>query len=298
MSKSKFKSLFLGTILFSLVLINLNAVKVHAILPNDKPAGDITPMEYTIDIPVEKVWVDNDDKAGFRPKSVIVVLKQKVDGKQKTLELSAENDWKGVFKNLPKYCCGGDVEQNYSIEELEVPKYYTKIEGDQYKGYLLTNTRDSIDIDVEKIWLNNSPTTKSVTIRLIRGNATEVASIELTAKDDWKGTFFDVPEMTAGGDVKAVYSIKEDPLPGYKEPVYGGNMEDGFTVGNEKEPSPSDADNGGQEEEGGKGGAPQDPGSKVTDGELPKTGGIPMIIMLGAGLSIGAFGSLMSNKKK
>ena len=54
-----------------------------------------------IDIPVEKVWDDSNDQDGKRPLDVTVTLYADGEKTEKTLTLSAGNDWKGGFTGLP-----------------------------------------------------------------------------------------------------------------------------------------------------------------------------------------------------
>ena len=54
-----------------------------------------------VEIPVTKIWKDNDNQDGVRPDKVTVRLL--ADGTEvASQELSAATDWKTVFTNLPK----------------------------------------------------------------------------------------------------------------------------------------------------------------------------------------------------
>lgn len=93
-------------------------------------------------IDVEKKW--SGDAKADRPDSVTIKLL--ADGKEtdKSLKLTAENDWKGTFKNLPKYSTanGEKSEIVYTVVEVEVPGYTSSISGSAAKGYVVTNTKD------------------------------------------------------------------------------------------------------------------------------------------------------------
>ncbi|RRD89724.1 Cna B-type domain-containing protein, partial [Clostridiales bacterium COT073_COT-073] len=98
-----------------------------------------------IKIPVEKKWV------GPEKDSVKVYLQ--INGNDVDPENSItlrKGNWKGEFKDLPKYNPDGS-EIAYGIRE-EVPAGYEhKIEGDKQKGFIITNTNvEKIKIPVEK----------------------------------------------------------------------------------------------------------------------------------------------------
>ncbi|MBE5036187.1 Cna B-type domain-containing protein, partial [Gallibacter intestinalis] len=93
---------------------------------------DVTNTQLT-EVNGEKVWNDNDDAAGKRPESITVKLLQNGDEiDQKTV--SAANQWKYSFTDLPKYDTDG-VEYAYTVEEKPVDGYESQV-----KGYTIINT--------------------------------------------------------------------------------------------------------------------------------------------------------------
>ena len=108
----------------------------------DTDAADIqvinTFTEAKIDILVKKVWNDNNDQDGKRPKSITVKLL--FNGSEgTTLTLSKENSWQGTFTGLDQYDDGGN-EITYTIKEVEVEGYETSITWYDTTGYTITNT--------------------------------------------------------------------------------------------------------------------------------------------------------------
>lgn len=95
----------------------------------------------TVDIPVEKKWVDGEGNAIAEGAESITVqlLKdgQAVSGK--TLILSAANNWEGSFQNFAKYNSDGTLIA-YTVDEVEVPGYTSDITGDMQTGFTITNT--------------------------------------------------------------------------------------------------------------------------------------------------------------
>lgn len=55
-----------------------------------------------MDIPVSKEWDDQEDKDGIRPERITVYLYAN-EKKMAEMELTAENEWKGVFEDLYRY---------------------------------------------------------------------------------------------------------------------------------------------------------------------------------------------------
>lgn len=94
-------------------------------------------------VDVEKRW--SGDVEADRPGSVTINLL--ADGQQtdKSVELTAENGWKGTFKDLPKYVTvnGKKTEIVYTVVEVEVPGYTPSMSGSAAEGYVVTNTKDT-----------------------------------------------------------------------------------------------------------------------------------------------------------
>ena len=61
------------------------------------------------------------------------------DGKDsgKTLVLTEETSWKGIFKELPSQDNGKKIE--YTIQEIEVEYYTSTITGNMDEGFVITN---------------------------------------------------------------------------------------------------------------------------------------------------------------
>ena len=103
-----------------------------------------------IDIPVEKVWDDKDNKYDLRPDSITVKLLESGNDTGQTLILDSSNNWKGVFEDL-------DPKGNYSIEEVENSGYITTITGSATKGFKITNELITYDGYIEisgRVWVD------------------------------------------------------------------------------------------------------------------------------------------------
>ena len=95
----------------------------------------------TIQKKVKKVWNDNGNKDGIRPKSVTVNLL--ADGKvEETFILSSENNWQAKSKLLPVKVNGKKI--NYTWEEVKEDL----ITGESEIGYKPTYDTDANDADL------------------------------------------------------------------------------------------------------------------------------------------------------
>lgn len=98
------------------------------------------PKKVTTMVTVRKVWSDEEDRDGKRPTSIAVRLYADGKATDRTLVLSAENDWQGVFMNLDKY--DADREIQYTVqEEGNLEDYEVRITGAMAYGFTITNTR-------------------------------------------------------------------------------------------------------------------------------------------------------------
>ena len=97
-----------------------------------------TPEE--IDVTVKKIWDDTGKQNGSRPASILVKLFADGHDTGKTLVLSEENSWTGVFTGLNAKAAGVDIV--YTVDEANIPVGYEKAIGDAVE----TNTGIEITI--------------------------------------------------------------------------------------------------------------------------------------------------------
>ena len=65
------------------------------------------------------------------------------------IELNESNGWKGSFKGLPKYSKSGSA-IDYAVAEVPVEGYSSKVTGDAERGFTVTNTVKTGELDVSK----------------------------------------------------------------------------------------------------------------------------------------------------
>ena len=110
-------------------------------------------LSERINIPVRKVWVDNNDHFGWRPDSITVELYANGKPTDKTLTLGpnalqnlwnfvtgSANGWSGTFTGIPKYDQNGALIE-YSVVETPVPDHYEVSYGQDADGtFVITNS--------------------------------------------------------------------------------------------------------------------------------------------------------------
>ena len=164
--------------------------------------------------PVEKKWagVDNNDPL---PAKVKVTLYQDGKATDQTAELTEDNNWKHVFKDLKKYRTDGS-EYEYSVKEEKVDGYTT-----EYGDNTVTNSYtggDKVSVKGTKTWIDPEGTTHpTITIELYRSadgiDETFVKSIELAdGTTDYE--FTDLEKYATNGS-EYNYTVKEKTVDGY-----------------------------------------------------------------------------------
>ncbi|WP_228274141.1 Cna B-type domain-containing protein [Streptococcus equi] len=208
----------------------------YSIQEVDTPEGYIASVEgqtitnahtpETIVLSGQKKWNDNNNQDGKRSTSVKVqILKgeEVVD----EIEVSEATNWKFQSKALPKYENGKEI--TYTVKEVAVTAYETKIEKADNGQYTITNTHtpEKINLSGQKIWNDNNnqdgirPANIMVEL-LANGEATgqTATASEATA---WQYSFENLERYKDGKEIS--YSVKEVNIPeGYKAEVDGMNV--------------------------------------------------------------------------
>ena len=182
----------------------LEIQKIFDIKP-DEPGPE--PEPSFIDIPVVKIWNDNDNKDGNRPASITVHLLSGGTEINRTT-LTEDNGWTYTFEHLPKYKDGMTI--RYSIEEDPVDQYVTQIDG-----YTITNKYmpTLTSVSVRKVWddNNNEMKMRPTSIKMYLSNG---MSVILSDENGWSATISGLPTIVNGNP--AVYTWKEAEIPGYR----------------------------------------------------------------------------------
>ena len=169
----------------------------------------------TVDIPVTKVWEDNEVQSARRPSSVIVVLKANGEEEARQEITGTGDTWNYTFEDLPKYDEYNNI-INYTVEEVEKTSGDLKFYSSSVDGYTITNTftrpEDTVSLTVNKVWedqenvYNKRPLSIRVNVRDSKGL---VQTTIITKDNKWEHTFTNLPKYDENG-VEIVYTVDEE----------------------------------------------------------------------------------------
>ena len=182
-------------------------------------------------IPVEKIWVDDNDRDGMRPGTLKVTITGRVGDTiikeaSQTVTLSNSTSWKGTFTNLPVFNKGKLI--SYTIEEEDVSGYSVVEEStntsNEAAGFKITNKHDPIKIKISgsKKWDDDEnrddARPESITVNLLK-NGQAFKSTTVTAGDDgnWSFEFGDLYKYENGSAI--TYTLTEETVDGYSSTI-------------------------------------------------------------------------------
>lgn len=190
-----------------------------------------------IDISGTKTWDDSENQDGIRPNSIMVhLLKNNTDVVESTL-VTASNGWQYTFKDLPEYENGQKI--TYTVTEEPVDGYDAS-----YNGYDITNTHrpETVNISGTKVWDDNSDQDgkrpDSIEVKLYADNELKESKTVSGTGDTWSWSFTGLDKYQNGR--KIVYTVTEEQVTGYEEPVITENAANGFTITNKHTPETID----------------------------------------------------------
>ena len=198
----------------------------------------------TVSFKVNKVWNDDNDKAGKRPNSITAKLLADWQETEYTKEITADDNWQWTFNDLPKNKDDG-TPINYTLSEVQVPDYLTTI-TDNEEGWTINNTynppappeTEKITISGTKSWVGDEPEMRpeKITVNLL-ANGTKVASAVVSADTDgnWKYAFADKDKFDEKG-AEIVYTVSEDAVEDYDAKADGYNI---INTYNKQNPQPA-----------------------------------------------------------
>ena len=188
--------------------------------------------ELKVSATVKKVWNDGNNRDGKRPENLKVDLK-KGDTVIKEVTLNAGNNWTATVTDLEEKENGQTID--YTWSEKDLPEGYSLTSTDKEGSITtLTNTYfiETIKIEGTKTWSDggnqDGSRPSSITVNLL-ANGTKVASKEVTAKDNWKYSFTDLPKYENG--IAINYTVTEDAVAGYSTTINGYDITNSYTPG-------------------------------------------------------------------
>lgn len=195
--------------------------------------NDHTPA--VVDIPVTKVWNDDEDRDGLHPNSIHVTLTGS-DGSTYKKDLEKDSGYSTIFTSLPKYHNGELI--SYSLAETPVEGYETDIQAaESGYGFTITNTHEvsKKTIKVSKVWddAENQDGIRpdSVTVTLTGSNNSKYTA-KLNKENNWTYTFEGLFCKADGATIK--YEVSEKDVAGYTPSIK--ETEGGFIITNAHKP--------------------------------------------------------------
>ena len=190
----------------------------------------------TMDIPVQKVWLDENNLEGFRPDSITVELHEK--GSQEavnTITLDARNNWKGTFHDVAVNKNGQKVE--YEVKEVNVLDTYNVSYSKDGDTFIITNERniERVENTVTKVWDDNGNQDgirpNNIRVQLYQNGVAYGSEITLSDSNAWTYHFTHLPKYKDGE--LARYTVEEvSEVAGYHT-IYSA---DTFTITNTHTP--------------------------------------------------------------
>jgi len=204
---------------------------------DDEKAFENTYTPAKTEVPVKKVWKDENNQDGKRPTSVTVKLLADGQDTGKTLTLTEANGWAGSFTNLDADKGGTPIQ--YTVVEVTVPGYTSEITGDAASGFTITNSYspETVDVKATKNWddANNQdgkrPT--KITINLLAdGKKVDSKEVQAAADGTWTVEFTKLAKYKAGKEIK--YTVTEEAVAEYEATITD------FTITNKYAPKEID----------------------------------------------------------
>lgn len=101
----------------------------------------------------------------------------------------------------------------------------------------------TVDIEVEKIWNDNDNSAKlrpsEITVHLYQSTSKDdegdmIATAKLDESGEWKTTFKEMDKYPTNSTTQYIYTVKEDPVSGYKSEIKGADINTGkkYTITN------------------------------------------------------------------
>ena len=180
-----------------------NVDKTFVVEVTNKKKDD--PQPETVAFSVEKKWVVDAANPATIPATIEVYLKKNGDrDSTQKLELSATNNWKASFSNLPKKDAQGRA-INYGIEELTVEGFNVGIAGDAANGFTVTNSQKPTvpptpTTPATPSEIPPTPTTPATPSEIPPTPTTPATPSEIPPTPTTPSTPSEIPPVTPGGN--------------------------------------------------------------------------------------------------
>ena len=190
------------------------------------------------DLTVSAKWDDADNQDGVRPASVDAVLYAGDTATDKTVTLTAEENWTATIKDMPVYAAGKVGEAvNYSLKAAkEVEDYTSATDGltltFTHKAAVTAVTATITWDDAEN---QDGIRPDSVTLQLKADGESVGSRITVDGTNDkWTKTWYNLPVNKAGK--KVTYTVEQTGLRSEYTQATAGDAATGFTITNSYTP--------------------------------------------------------------
>lgn len=181
-----------------------------------------------IEIPVKKIW---EIRKGTSATVNLFADGEKID----SIVLNDGNDWKHTFKNLDKFKNGKEI--IYTISEVKIDRYDTKIIGNPEDGFTVVNIYnppytpekpgEKTSVTGRKVWVGGPDVKPTIELQLYRNGISYGSAVTL---EDGKLTYtwYNLDARDSSGRLY-VYTVEETRVPnGYTSK----RMDNGTTIVN------------------------------------------------------------------
>ena len=208
----------------------------------DEKTGAITVKNsYTPavkDLTVSAKWDDADNQDGVRPASVDAVLYAGNTATDKTVTLTAEENWTATIKDMPVYTAGKVGEAvNYSLKAAKEVEGYTSTTDGLNLTFSHKTAVTSVTAAIAWDDAENQDGIRPENVSLQLKADGEAVGSKITvdaANDNWTKTWDNLPVNKAGKAI--VYTVEESNLRAEYTQATTGTAADGFTITNSYTP--------------------------------------------------------------
>lgn len=198
-----------------------------------------TPQEKSITI--EKIWDDNNNQDGFRPRMISVDVFAGAD-LVKTVNISEQDRWTTTINGLPAFKSGKEIA--YRVKEKAIDKYTSTVEEKTTGQFKITNKHkpEKVNLTIKKVWDDGNDADKlrpeKITVELLKDGVKTGEIVEIGSAEQWRHTFDNLDKYLQGKVID--YSVVETEVNGYKT-TYSPIQQGAITITNKHvvKPKPS-----------------------------------------------------------
>ena len=194
------------------------------------------------DLTVSAKWDDADNQDGVRPASVDAVLYAGGTATDKTVTLTAEENWTATIKDMPVYTAGKVGEAvNYSLKVAKEVEDYTSTTDGLAVTFThkpaVTSVTTTIKWDDAENQDGIRPASVTLQLKADGEAASEAITVKADANGNWTKTWNNLPVNKAGAvGQKVTYTVEQTGLRSEYTQATAGDATTGFTITNSYTP--------------------------------------------------------------